>query len=62
MCFMMHGDKLYGWDGCEQPELIADNASNLYYMSDDQFFYMTTRPLTIQNKEVEHSEIYMVEC
>jgi hypothetical protein len=46
MIFMMHEDTLYGWIE-EEKDLkeIAKNASNLYYLSDDAFFFMTTEPI-----------------
>jgi len=35
--------------------MVADNASNLYYLSDDQVFCMTTTPIHLGNKVVQHS-------
>jgi hypothetical protein len=53
MCFMLHGEKLFGWAG--EMELIADNAWNMYYMSDDEFYYMTTKEINVSCKKIEHS-------
>jgi hypothetical protein len=63
MCYMMHGTSLYGWtnNGMEDLELISNNASNLYYLSDDVVFYMRTKSITVGTKHVEQSKIYMVE-
>jgi len=48
MCFMLHDNKLFGWDG--ELTLIAENAWNMYYMSDDEFFYMTTKEIIVAGK------------
>lgn len=34
----------------------------MYYLSDDVFFYKTTRELQIHGKTVESSNIYMIEA
>jgi hypothetical protein len=53
--YMMHQDLLYAWTG-KYLELIDKNAHNMYYLSDDAFFYMTTEKIDIGNgKKVEHS-------
>ena len=37
----MHGTTIYAWTyGKKELELIAERAHNLYYLSDDQLFYM----------------------
>jgi hypothetical protein len=36
-------------------------ASNLYYLSDREFFYMETNKVQIQGKEILSSKIYLIE-
>ena len=63
MCYMMHGKTIYCWtdNGDNILETISINASNLYYMSDDTFFFLKTKEMKIGGKKVEHSNIYMIE-
>ena len=58
---MLHGTSLYGWTG-DELMLIDINAYNLYYMSDDSLFFMTTNDIEFNNKTIKHSEIFMIEC
>ena len=60
---MMHGKSLYGWtnNGEEKLELIANNASNMYYLSDDVLFFLKTREMKVGQRTVENSRIYMIE-
>ena len=62
---MMHGPNLwYFAKNEEQKEPIQINkrpASNLYYLSDREFFYMETYLVEIQGKEILSSNIYLVE-
>lgn len=37
-------------------------AYNFYYMSDDSLFYMETEEITVNDKTIEHSQVYMIEC
>ena len=61
----MHGPNLwYFAKNEEQKEPIQINkrpASNLYYLSDREFFYMETYLVEIQGKEILSSNIYLVE-
>ena len=63
MCFMMHGTDLWGWTGSDI-KLISKTASNLYYLSDDQVFFLYTseKPLIVGDREVEHSKVQMIDC
>jgi hypothetical protein len=51
---MMHGSTLYAWtdNGEHELENISTNASNLYYLSDDIFFFSKAVPLTISGKTI----------
>lgn len=42
MVFMLHGNKLVGWDGTGVHEIISTEARNMYYLSDDKVFFMET--------------------
>lgn len=61
---MLHGTDLWCYKQSGEHVLISENATNLYYLSDDKIFYMHTdpEPLKIGEREVEHSHIYMIEC
>ena len=61
MIFMMHEDTLYGWTG-KGLEKIDEDAHNMYYLSDDAFFYMTTEEIDVGGKKIEHSHVYMIEA
>ena len=47
ICYMLHGTNLWMWADngqCLEPKKINDApASNLYYLSDREFFYMETQ-------------------
>lgn len=57
MFFMIHGDTLWAWKSSGNKDLtcIEDSVSNLYYLSDDQVFYMVTKEIEINGKDIEHS-------
>ena len=60
--YMLHGTDLWSWTGKGQSlELVSNNASNLYYMSDDNLCYLSTEDIIVQNKEIKHSKIWLVE-
>ena len=63
MCFMHHDDQIFAWTGKDK-ELrhIAENAHNMYYLSDDAFFYMTTEEIEVNGRKVQSSKVYMVEA
>jgi len=61
MVYVLHGTSLYGWIEGDELKLIAHNASNLYYLSDDDVFYMQTHEITLFNKHIEHSKVYMLQ-
>jgi hypothetical protein len=58
---MMHGSNLYGWTG-KKMELIDSNAYNLYYLSEDEVFYMTTNDIKYGDQKIEHSVVKMLEA
>ena len=58
---MLHGTTLYGWTG-KNVEVIDENAYNLYYLSDDECFYMTTEELKLGGEKIEHSVVKMLEA
>ena len=58
---MLHGKILLAWNG-HKIETIAENASNLYYMSDDQVYFMKTDCLDINGRHIEHSHVYLLEA
>lgn len=61
---MLHGTNLWMWADngqCLEPKKINDApASNLYYLSDREFFYMETTVSEVQAKSVLCSKIYMI--
>ena len=64
ICYMMHGNSLWSvTPNLATPQKIDDNAHNLYYLSDDSFFYMVTEEIQIneRNASVQHSQVYMIE-
>ena len=58
---MMHGESLYAWCGAELILVDPRPSYNMYYLSDDAFFFMTTESIENNGKKVMHSNIYMVE-
>ena len=64
ICYMLHGTNLWMWADngqCLEPKKINDApASNLYYLSDREFFYMETTVSEVQAKSVLCSKIYMI--
>lgn len=64
MFFMIHGDTLWAWKSSCNSGLtrIEEGVSNLYYLSDDQVFYMVTTDKKVGGVMVEHSEIKMMEA
>jgi hypothetical protein len=38
------------------------DAYNMYYMSDDQFFFKTTSEIKVAGKTVEHSHIFILDA
>ena len=60
--FMLHATKLYVKLADQRDLQIVDcDVTNLVYLSDDSFFYMTSEVQLIQGLTVEHSRIFMVQ-
>lgn len=64
MVFMLHGETLVGWCGTldHSQDVLSDHARNMYYLSDDKFFFMNTHEHHYGQEIVEHSKIMLAEC
>lgn len=60
--YIMHGSNLYAWvEKYQDLKFISNYASNLYYLSDDEVFFMKTFEITLNNKKIEHSKVFKIE-
>ena len=61
MIFFKLETELWGWNS-NKFERISDKAYNVYYLSDDVFFFMETEEIPVGDKKVKQSTIFKVEC
>mmetsp|Transcript_7702 Transcript_7702/g.11942 ORF Transcript_7702/g.11942 Transcript_7702/m.11942 type:complete len:306 (-) Transcript_7702:3039-3956(-) len=57
---ILHQDDLYVWNG-DDLEFLSSSITNLYYMSDDQVYYLHTEPAEVNGREVLHSSVYTLD-
>jgi hypothetical protein len=50
MCYMKHGNQIYAWCGAQLILIDPLPSLNLYYLSEDAFFFMTTESITFNGK------------
>jgi hypothetical protein len=62
MVFIMHDDELWGWNSKELDRISQNQASNMYYLSDDSVCYLDTNSIIVGGKHIEHSEVKLIDC